>query len=116
MQHVRLTDQVIWFKHIEGKTLLVRLKALQAEEEIHLEIGGVVGRWKRMRSGVDGRPTDGLKPSGAMRDIWSAWYGSKRGDRLTVREVPDENPREPTITSLFPEWASAEDEAAFRDL
>ena len=55
MQHVRLTDQVIWFKHIEGNTLLERLKALQAEEEIHLEVGGVVGRWKRMRGGADGR-------------------------------------------------------------
>jgi hypothetical protein len=116
MQHVRLTDQVIWFKHIEGETLLERLTALQAEEEIHLEVGGVVGRWKRMKSGADGRPTDGIKPSGAMRDIWSEWYGSKRGDRLTVREVPQEPRNRLSAVSLFPEWQCAEDEAAFRDL
>lgn len=116
MQHVRLTDQVIWFKHIEGKTLLERLKALQSEEEIDLEVDGVVGRWTRMKSGADGRPTDGLKPSGAMRDIWNEWYSSKRGNTLTVREVSDEGDRAPSFATLFPEWASAEDEAAFRDL
>jgi hypothetical protein len=115
MQHVRLTDQVIWFKHIEGNTLLERLKALQAEEEINLEVGGVVGRWKRMRGGADGRATDGIKPSGAMRDIWSEWYNSRRGVRLTVREVPEEH-GDLSVIALFPEWASAEDEAAFRDL
>lgn len=116
MQHVRLTDQVIWFKHIEGETLLERLTALQAEEEIYLEIGGVVGRWQRMSNGSDGRPTNGLKPSGVMRDVWSEWYSSKRGDTLTVREVSQDGRNGASVASLFPEWASAEDEAAFRDL
>ncbi|MCO5730421.1 hypothetical protein [Rhizobium sp. SSA_523] len=116
MQHVRLTDQVIWFKHVEGSTLLERLKSLPPGEEINLEVNGVVGRWKRMSIGSDGRPTDGIKPSGSMRAIWSEWYSMRRGDRLPVREVLDETGRGLSLKSLFPEWSSAEDEAAFRDL
>jgi hypothetical protein len=115
MQNVRLTDHVIWFKYIEDDTLLERLRKLRAEEEINLEIGGIVGRWIRVGNSRDGRPTDAIKPSGPMHRIWNEWYVSRRGDRLSVREAPLTG-MTPTTNNLFPEWQTAEDEVAFGDL
>ncbi len=113
---VKITDSAIWFKHIEGASLRKRLQALKADEEVSLEIGGVVGRWRRMKTGVDGRPTDGIRPHGSMKDVWNGWYKERRGDLLSVREVVVADDYLAGATRLFPEWDSPEDEEAFRDL
>ncbi len=113
---VKITDVAIWFKHIESPRLRDRLQALKDDEEVSLEVGGVVGRWRRMKTGVDGRPTDGIRPHGSMKDVWNGWFKERRGDLLSVREVVVADDYLASATSLFPEWESPEDEAAFRDL
>lgn len=114
--HVILTDFAIWFKHVEGDTLVLRLRELKAEEEISLEVDGVVGRWIRMKTGSDGRPTEGIRPHGSMKKVWSGWYKKRRGNTLALREVPVADGYLAAVSKLFPEWESPEDEEAFRDL
>jgi hypothetical protein len=113
---VRLTDFAIWFKHVEGTDLVYRLRDLKDEEEISLEIDGVVGRWKRMKTGTDGRPTEGIRPHGSMKTVWNDWYRRRRGETLALREVRIADDYLTSVAKLFPEWESPEDEEAFRDL
>ncbi|WP_160008189.1 hypothetical protein [Rhizobium sp. 18055] len=113
---VKITDFAIWFKHIEGSDLLGRLQTLKDDEEVSLEVDGVIGRWKRMKTGSDGRRTDGIRPHGSMKDVWNGWYKARRGDLLNVREVVVADDYLASVTKLFPEWQSPEDEEAFRDL
>ena|ERR1700712_1041077 len=114
--HVVLTDFAIWFKHVEGEPLVSRLRELKGEEEITLEVDGIVGRWVRMKPGSDGRPTEGIRPHGSMKTIWSGWYTQRRGDTLTLREVQVADSYFAAVAKHFPEWESPEDEEAFRDL
>ncbi|UHS57158.1 hypothetical protein [Agrobacterium vaccinii] len=113
---VQITDDAIWFKHIHGETLRERLRKLRENEQINLEADGVVGEWVRMKTGSDGRPTDGIRPQGEMKMVWSNWYRKRKGERISLREVKLADDYLVNIASLFPEWESAEDEEAFRDL
>jgi len=54
---IRIEDHTIWFKHVHDPKLRERLAALHDDEVINLEADGVIGRWKRMRTGKDGRRT-----------------------------------------------------------
>lgn len=113
---VPVEDVAIWFKHIQDRRLRERLDALSENDMIFLEVGGVVGRWRRMRQGKNPRPTDAIKPDGSMKDIWQQWFKTRKGEPIEIREVTlaDDYLREGSL--LFPEWNTPEDEEAFRDL
>ncbi|MDO9414807.1 hypothetical protein [Pararhizobium sp.] len=113
---VKISDVAIWIKHVESPELQERLRQLRDEEYINLETDGVVGRWKRMRTGSDGRPTEAIKPDGSMKDVWRDWYKNRRGEVVPVRDVRLADDYLSNISTLFPEWDSKEDEDAFRDL
>ncbi len=113
---VMINDVAIWFRHVENTDLRKRMMALEDGEAINLEIDGVLGSWLGMKTGKDGRPTEALKPEGAMKEVWSKWYKHRKGERVSIREVRTEDSYLVSISSLFPEWESPEDEAAFHDL
>jgi len=71
---VEVRDSVIWSKHLHGSgaTTLAQLwEALPAGSLVRLEVDGREGIWEKMRDGLDGRPTPGLKPVGAAKHAWS---------------------------------------------
>ena len=113
---VPVEDVAIWFKHVRDAGLRRKLDALSEDEMIYLEVGGVVGRWRRMRQGKNLRPTEAIKPDGSMQAIWNEWFKTRKGETIEIREVTlaDDYLREGSL--LFPEGTSPEDEAAFRDL
>lgn len=89
MASTTVSDFVIWTKHIHGDEALVsRLIALRAGETVDLRIGGVIGTWRKMDDGKDGRPTPGLRPLGGAKDHWSRLYESRRGDVVGLELVP----------------------------
>lgn len=112
-----ISDFALWFKHIEDNTLRGRLAALADDEEITLVADSVVGRWQRMRQGKNPQPTEGLRPVGAMKDIWKQWFETRKGEWIWIREAEEHGDDYLAAGSaLFSEWLSAEDEEAFRDL
>lgn len=114
---VRVEDHFIWFKHVHDDQLLERLTNLRDEEAINLEAGGRVGRWKRMKTGKDGRRTDAIRPEGEMKEIWNNWFRTDKGKAVEVREVVIADDYLAAGSRLFAsEWNSPEDEEAFRDL
>jgi hypothetical protein len=113
---IRIEDHSIWFKHVDSREVLERLAALEPEAEVTVELDGVTGRWQRMKRGADGRPTDGIKPVGEMKAIWNDWFRNRKGDKVTMRLLTTSDDFVAGIAPLFSEWASAEDDEAFRDL
>lgn len=116
MQKLAISDVAIWFKHIHAKDLLARLESLAPEDEIVLSVDRVVGRWKRMKTGKDGRPVHAIRPVGPMKDVWSVWYKSRRGEHVDVEPVQLADDLLESTSGLMSEWSSEEDESAFRDL
>jgi hypothetical protein len=115
-RNVQIEDHVIWFKHVHDQKLVGRLSKLASNEAINLEADGVVGQWRRMRTGRDGRPVPGLRPEGAMKKVWNDWFKSRKGRAITVREATLADDYLKAGSELFSEWSSPEDEEAFRDL
>ena len=116
MATVEIRDNSIWLKHIEGdRNLRDRIDRLAAGEVIDLEVDGIVGKWQRMKVGNDGRPTPGIKPIAAMREIWKSMQ-NKRGRTVEVREVAVTDSYLAALRPLLSEWDSPEDEEAYRDL
>jgi hypothetical protein len=113
---LEISDVAIWFPHVHAPVLAKRLYALQPEEEVTLEADGVIGKWRRMKTGKDGREVVGIKPVGAMKAVWGDWFKNRKGERIEVREVTIADDYLAAATPLFSEWASPEDEEAFRDL
>jgi len=116
MAKVTIKDDSIWLKHIEGDPRLKqRLLNLAADGIIDLEIDGIVGRWQRMKVGKDGRPTPGIKPIEAMRDVW-ARMRQQPGRVVDIREVLTADSYLAALTAVMSEWDSPEDELAYSDL
>ena len=113
---IRIEDDALWFKHVESPQLISRLKQMESEQEITLEIDGVVGRWQRMKTGSDGRATLGIRPIGKMKFVWREWYKRRKGELIEVREVTTADDYLTATSALFSEWSEEEDEEAFRDL
>lgn len=87
---VQVSDWSLWVKHVKGNPELARrLEALPAGDVVTLRIGGHEGVWEKKADGKDGRPTPGLKPLGQMKDIWFAWFDSKRGTLVDIEAVDD---------------------------
>ena len=113
---IRIEDHAIWFKHLPSRETLERLSALEPEAEVTVEIDGVTGKWQRMKRGVDGRLTDGIRPVGEMKAIWNDWFRNRKGDKVTLRVLTTADDYLAASAPLFSEWNSPEDDEAFRDL
>jgi hypothetical protein len=111
-----INDHIIWFRNIPEESLRKSLERLRPEENVYLEAGGVVGRWRRMKPYPDGRATPGIRPDGEMKRIWNEWFRTRRGDTIDLRIVQMADDYLAAQTALFSEWSSPEDEKAFRDL
>ena len=116
LNHLLIKDSVVWFKHIESITLRRRLEALAPEQEIILEADGEIGRWQRMKTGVDGRESYGIRPVGQMKEIWNNWFKTRKGDAISLGIVTLADDYLAATSELFREWSDPADEAAFRDL
>lgn len=114
---IEIRNNAIWFKQLEAEPALHdRLSALNEGEQIVLKVDNVEGRWVRMRTGRDGRPTNGIRPVGAMATVW-ARLQARRG-QLVRLEMPG-SMCEAYLVGLddsLDEWLTAEDEEAFGDL
>lgn len=116
MGYVKITDNSIWAKQIEGaEALKNRILSLSPGELIELEIKGIVGQWEKMRDGKDGRATKGLKPVGPMKEVWKR-FQAQRGKLVQVREVRTADAYLEALSETLSEWNSPEDQEAFRDL
>lgn len=116
MGYVKIGDDVLWAKHIEGdKELKERIAGLPAGATIDLEVDGVAGHWEKARTGKDGRPTAAVKPVGPMREIWKR-FQVRRGEVVPIRETRIADSYLAALTGVMTEWNSAADEEAFRDL
>lgn len=113
---IPVSDIAIWYRHVQSPELLARLEALAPEEELTLETDNVVGRWKRMKTGADGRPVYAIRPIGDMKRVWGHWYRTRKGETVEVRAVMLADDWLDSASALFSEWASAEDDEAFSDL
>ncbi len=114
---MEIRDNVIWAKHLQTDTRLqAAVLRLKEDQKIKLSVDGIVGDWVKMRTGKDGRPVQGIKPSGAMIAVWDRLQ-KRRGERVRV-DWPDSQP-DPILQLAdvsFQEWYSAEDEEAFGEL
>jgi hypothetical protein len=117
MGKVRINDDAIWLKHIEGDAGLGnRIRSMRAGDLVDLEVNGIVGRWQRMRDGRDGRPTFGIRPVAEMREVWTRLRKTSTGELVSVREVMTADSYLAALRPLLSEWDSPEDELAYRDL
>ena len=92
MAQTTVSDFVIWAKHIHGDpALAARILALAPGETVRLRVDGVVGAWRRMDDGRDGRPTRGIRPLGESRKFWRQLYAERRGGVVEV-ELPEDAP------------------------
>lgn len=90
---VQVTDWSLWIKHISGdRALSQQLADLHEGQTVTLLIGGHEGVWVKKANGKDGRPTQGLKPLGAMKDIWFDWFRSDRGALIDIVMVQEPAP------------------------
>ncbi|MEJ6783931.1 hypothetical protein [Aminobacter sp. Piv2-1] len=114
---IEIKDDVIWAKHLKASPALYEtVVGLAPEETISLSVDGIVGKWARMRSGADGRPTLGLKPVGAMATVWKRLQ-ERRGEKVHLTWPDDDTDALLRLADMtFDEWYSAEDEEAFGDL
>ncbi|MGU3539117.1 hypothetical protein [Methylobacterium sp. A54F] len=112
-----IRDDVVWARHIEGDPELARrIRALPADDAIVLRIDGQPVRFRKMRNGRDGRPTDGVKPDPAFSEFWKAIL-SRRGAMITVEaEAGSADPYLLSLSATLSEWNSPEDAAAYDGL
>lgn len=79
-----IRDDALWARHIEGDPELAqRIRALPENDAIVLRVEGRTIRFRKMRDGRDGRPTDGLKPDPDFLTIWRGLQ-ARRGTLVTV--------------------------------
>jgi hypothetical protein len=116
MGTTRINDDTIWVRNIEGDpNLRDRIMSMKPGETIDLEVDGIVGKWERMRTGSDGRPTLGIKPIAEMRSVWARLRG--QGPKVVpIREVMTADSYLAALSGLMSEWDSPEDDEAYRDL
>jgi hypothetical protein len=116
MGYVKIRDDLLWAKQIEGDNeLRDRLINLPPGATIDLEVDGIVGSWEKARTGKDGRPTAAVKPVGPMREIWKH-FQARRGEIVRVNETRTADSYLKALSETLSEWNSPEDDEAFRDL
>lgn len=114
---IEIRDDVIWAKQLRADHALYdAVIRLREDETIRLTVDGETGLWRKMKTGRDGRPTQGIKPVGETVDFWRRMQ-DKRGQRVPIESADDEDDDYLRyVDRTFVEWYSAEDEEAFRDL
>lgn len=112
-----IRDDVLWARHIEGDPDLARrIRALPADDAIVLRIEGRPVRFRKMRDGRDGRPTEGVRPDPAFAEFWKALQ-ARRGAMITVEpETGGVDPYLLSLSATLSEWNSPEDAAAYDEL
>jgi hypothetical protein len=116
MAYVKISDDTLWVKHIDGdRALRDRINDLPPGAIIDLEVDGIVGNWEKAKIGKDGRPTAAIKPVGPMREIWKR-FQSRRGEFVVIRETRTADNYLKALNGTLSEWNSPQDEEAFRDL
>ena len=112
-----IRDDAIWTKHIQGADIVDRILSLEAHSSIVLEVDGRNLVFEKMSDGRDGRPTPGLRAHASSRLEWRK-FQERRGEIVTVH-LPDggtDRSYLASLGSLFTEWDSAEDSAAYDGL
>ena len=112
-----IRDDVIWARHIaQDPVILQRIAKLAPGETIRLRVDGILGRWEKMQTGSNGVATQGLKPVGPMRNVWSTWQ-ARRGETVEVEPADeDDHAYLDSLSHSMSEWMCAEDEAAYGKL
>jgi hypothetical protein len=114
-----IRDNAVWAKHIEGDPEITRrILALPPNAPITLVIDDRPIRFRKMRNGLDGRSTPGLRPDVSCKAFWDAMQ-ERRGEVVTVRLEGDAPLNDPYLASLEPllnEWTSPEDAEAYDGL
>jgi hypothetical protein len=113
-----ISDHTIWLKHIPNEKIVSRLATLKANAPIALRVDGKPVLFRKMRDGVDGRPTPGIRPDEAFKDFWSALYRDRRGETVEI-DLDDKPPADPylkAVSDLLTEWTSKADSEAYDDL
>jgi len=105
MTYTKISDYVIWAKHLDGEAR-DRILALKAGEVLRLSVDGVPGSWRKMDDGRDGRPTPGLRPEGRTAEFWRELYKARRGDVVSVELADGGRPPLP----IYPPLAKTETE------
>jgi hypothetical protein len=114
--YVKISDDSLWAKHIDGDSALRdRIVNLPPGAIIDLEVDGIVGHWEKAKIGKDGRSTNAIKPVGPMRDIWKR-FQARRGEFIVIRETRTADSYLKALSGTLSEWSSPEDEEAFSDL
>lgn len=117
MVMMEIRDNAIWAKHLrEDNRLYEAIANLAESQTLRLSVDSVEGDWEKMKTGVDGRPTPGIKPVGKMAIVWKRWQ-ARRGERVPVELPRDEGDPFLRIADMtFDEWYTADDEEAFGEL
>ena len=116
MGYVKIRDDLLWAKQIEGDNALKEhIASLPDGAMIDLEVDGIVGHWEKAKTGKDGRPTQAVKPVGPMREIWKR-FQARRGELVPIRATRTADRYLAALSDSMTEWNSPEDEEAFRDL
>ncbi|MDR7037595.1 MULTISPECIES: hypothetical protein [Methylobacterium] len=112
-----IRDDVLWARHIEGDPELARtIRTLPADDAIVLRIEGRPVRFRKMRDGRDGRPTEGVRPEPADAAFWRTLV-ARRGAMVTVEpEAGSVDPYLLSLSATLSEWNSPEDAAAYDEL
>lgn len=112
-----ICDDVLRARHIEGDPDLARsIRSLPADDIIVLRIEGTPLRFRKMRDGSDGRPTDGVRPERESSEFWRRLQ-ARRGAMVTVEpEIGRIDPYLLSLTATLTEWNSPEDAAAYDGL
>lgn len=111
-----IRDDVVWARHIEGDPALAkRIRSLAAGEPIVLRIEGRSLRFRKMRDGEDGRPTEGVRPEPDASPFWRDLQ-QRRGAVITIEEGGSVDPYLLSLCATLTEWNSPDDAAAYDGL
>lgn len=112
-----IRDDVLWASHIEGDPELAdTIRDLSPDDVVVLRIEGRPVRFRKMRDGAAGRPTDGVKPDPSEAAFWRQLQ-TRRGAMITVEpEMAKADPYLLSLTATLTEWNSPEDAAAYDGL
>ncbi|WP_375459971.1 hypothetical protein [uncultured Enterovirga sp.] len=119
MAALTIRDDALWVKHIHDPDIRRHVAGLSSDQPVRLVIDGRRILFRKMRDGLDGRPTPGLRADGDDIEGRAAWaqLQARRGE--TVPLALDEGPEDPYLTDLdefLHEWKTPEDAAAFDGL
>jgi hypothetical protein len=86
MANTLVCDHVLWAKRVSGDARLVdRILRMDEKDTIALVVDDIPGIWEKMANDANGRPTSGLKPVGAMKNVWGSLYRDRRGEVVDIR-------------------------------